>query len=190
MHKSQDVCRSASLFIHFYHFYTIRWQHIFKAKGYTPKAVITLIPPRIKVRHPYPSFSHVQASVIKMLMFPISLATLQQPIQLPCTWVYVRSACIIDWIRISAQNKCPCCYDLAWLQNGAVKPPPDMVNALLGDVILCCSLCQQGVRASDCDKHKCGRRQCSKLQLQISCACPYGQLTNQYTLEELYIPCS
>ena len=41
-----------------------------------------------------------------------------------------------------------------------------MVTALLGDVMVCCTLCGQGVRAGDYDTHECG--QFSKLQLQIT----------------------
>ena len=46
-------------------------------------------------------------------------------------------------------TKCPCCYDLACLQNSAVKLPTDMVNTLLGDVMVCCTLCGQGIGAGD-----------------------------------------
>ena len=187
MHKSKGICRSASLFIHFY---TIRWQHIFKAKGYTPKAVITLIPPRIMVRHPYPALSHVQASVMSMLMCPICLATLQQPIQLPCH-MGVCKECMYYWLDQDLSTKqMPL---LLWF--GLVAERCSQTTSGYGKCTswgchIVLLIGQQGVRASDCDQHKCGRRQCSKLQLQISCACPYGQLTNQYTLEELYIPCS
>ena len=63
-------------------------------------------------------------------------------------------------------TKCPCCYDLACLQNSAVKLPTDMVNTLLGDVMVCCTLCGQGIGAGDYDTHECS--QFSKLQQ------PYG----------------
>ena len=63
-------------------------------------------------------------------------------------------------------TKCPCCYDLACLQNRAGKLPPDMVNILLGDVMVCYTLCGQGIGAGDYDTHECS--QFSKLQQ------PYG----------------
>ena len=153
----------------------LRWQSTFRpgrTKGYTPKALITLIealaPPPVVTRYPYPALAHLQilsTSVMNMLMCPICTAVLQQPIQLPCH-MCVCKQCIIDWIRISAHNQCPCCYDLACLQKGAVKLPPDIVNTLLGDVMVCCTLCGQGVRAGDYGAHECG--QLSKLQLQIT----------------------
>lgn len=75
-------------------FHTLRWQGTFKpgwTKGYTPKALITLIealaPPPVVASHPYPALAHVQVistSVMNMLMCPICIAVLQQPIQLPC----------------------------------------------------------------------------------------------------------
>ena len=76
--------------------------------------------------------------VLQDLRCSLCFEVLNQPLELPCK-ARVCAKCIKQWIVVSADVKCPCCFDTAPLH---LNPAPTLVVNILCDVLIHCSLFQ------------------------------------------------
>eukprot|EP00731_Ephydatia_muelleri_P011283 Em0006g177a len=90
-------------------------------------------------------------SVLQQLKCPLCLEVVKQPLELPCK-ALVCAKCIRQWIVVSADVQCPCCYDTAPL---LLNPAPTLVLNILGDVLVHCAVCSRDIRAKSFDDHQC-----------------------------------
>ena len=90
--------------------------------------------------------------MVDAVTYPICLDILHQPIELPCH-AYVCSGCLTEWIRVTVQLKCPCCYSITSLQLAKLKQPPELIIRLLGDIMAHCTSCETDVVARAYNTH-------------------------------------
>ena len=90
-------------------------------------------------------------SVLKDLKCPLCLEVVNQPLELPCR-ALVCAKCMKQWIVVSADVQCPCCYDPAPLH---LNPAPTLVLNILGDVLIHCAVCSRDIKARSFDDHQC-----------------------------------
>ena len=90
-------------------------------------------------------------SVLQDLKCSLCLEVLNQPLELPCK-ALVCAKCIKQWIVVSADVQCPCCYDKAPLH---LNPAPTLVLNILGDVLIHFAACSRDIKARSFDDHQC-----------------------------------
>ena len=78
-------------------------------------------------------------------------SVLNQPLELPCK-ALVCAKCIKQWIVVSVDVQCPCCYDTAPLH---LNPAPTLVLNILGDVLIHCAVCSRDIKVRSFDDHQC-----------------------------------
>ena len=122
------------------------------------------MPHRIIQSPTHPSLAPIQLlSAIEELQCPICFDVLQQPIQLLCDR-FVCATCLIEWVHLAAVH-CPCCYTTLPLECAHIKPASKMVQLLLHDVMVLCTLCERSIKAIEYDTHCCS--QVSKQEMQL-----------------------
>ena len=89
--------------------------------------------------------------VLQDLKCSLCLEVLNQPLELPCK-ALVCAKCIKQWIVVSADIQCPCCYDTEPLH---LNPAPTLVLNILGDVLIHCAACSRDIKARSFDDHQC-----------------------------------
>ena len=93
-------------------------------------------------------------SVADMLLCTICQKTLDQPIQLSCSFL-VCTGCLVQQLTASAQTFCPCCSPPHQLTPETIKPASQMIQRLLQDVLVKCMTCKRDVKTVDYDSHDC-----------------------------------
>ena len=93
-------------------------------------------------------------SAIEHLKCPVCLEILSQPVEMPCR-ALVCASCVISWLITSACSKCPCCFSDTPLDPASINPAPSLILKLLGEVLVCCPVCNTSVNVGVLDMHQC-----------------------------------
>ena len=115
-------------------------------KSIAPPAVTTTPVEQLSTTQSISGIDHLQCSVC--------MQVLSQPVELHCR-SHARTPCLIGWLTVSASCKCPCCFLEIPLTPADVKPAPDLILKLLGDLLVCCPVCKISVKAGMYDQHQC-----------------------------------
>ena len=103
------------------------------------------------------SLTHTQnttVSAIEHLKCLVCWEILSQPVEMPCR-ALVCASCIISWLITSACSKCSCSFSETPLDPASINPAPSLILKLLGEVLVCCPVCNASVKVGLLDMHQC-----------------------------------
>ena len=132
--------------------HTLHITHIWRAgeEGYketrTPQIVLFVKEVQPASFFP-PGLSPQYTSAPSSLMCSVCLDVLNRPV-LVCGLSYTQ------WVAVSGESSCPCCYTCK-MGNQDIREPPSAVMEILGSLTLTCKTCQQLVQAANHLQSKC-----------------------------------
>ena len=90
------------------------------------------------------------------LTCPICVNIVERPIQLTSCSSIVCCQCLSQWLNITDDIKCPCCYGDHLKDFDTVKQPSQLFLSILGQLVVICKACQKKVKLESHSTHSCG----------------------------------
>ena len=101
-------------------------------------------------------YAEEQSLPTEELTCPICVNIVERPIQLTSCSSIVCCQCLSQWLNITDDIKCPCCYGDHLKDFDTVKQPSQLFLAILGQLVVICKVRQKKVKLESHSTQSCG----------------------------------